>query len=148
MAGQGDDARAHALGHGNDGDQFVRRARIGNGQQDVLAGEHAEVAVNGFGRMHEKGRRAGGGQRGGDLAGDVAGFADAGDDDPARAVEDHADRLDEARVDAALQRLQGLDFDAEGAVGAGADRLRAGLGMGMHPAILSGIGPPVRGRAC
>ncbi len=37
----------------------------------------------GFRRMHEEGRRAGRGQRGGDLGADMPAFADAGDDDAA-----------------------------------------------------------------
>src|SRR5690606_3283264 len=114
VAGQGDDARANPLGDGNDGDQFLGRAGIGDRQQDVLAGQHAQVAVDGLGRVHEEGRRAGGCQRGGDLAGDVAGLADAGDDDAAGAVEDQVDCLGEVRVDAAPQGLQGLDLDVEG----------------------------------
>ena len=37
----------------------------------------------GLRRMHEEGRRAGRGERGGDLGADMPALADAGDDDPA-----------------------------------------------------------------
>ena len=53
----------------------------GHGNDRVVLGDHAEVAVIGFRRMDEQGRRAGGGQRGGDLGADMAALADAGDDD-------------------------------------------------------------------
>jgi hypothetical protein len=42
----------------------------------------------GFGRMHEKGRCTGRGQGGGNLVTDMTGFADAGHDQVALAVED------------------------------------------------------------
>ncbi len=50
-------------------------------------------------RMDEEGRRAGGGERGGDLAADVAGLAHAGDDQAAAAR-----RADQ--VDGGLERLR------------------------------------------
>jgi hypothetical protein len=45
--------------------------------------------------MHEERGCAGAGQRRGDLAPDVAGFADAADDDAAAAIEDQRERLEE-----------------------------------------------------
>ena len=56
-------------------------------QHDVVARDHAEVAVARLGGVHEERRRAGRRQRRGELARDVAGFADAGHDDAAAAVE-------------------------------------------------------------
>ena len=68
----------------------------------------------GLGGMHEEGRCAGGGQRRGDLAADMAALAHAHDDDPAAAFEH---RLNAARETFALargQRLQRLRLDLEG----------------------------------
>ena len=58
-------------------------ARPRHGDDRVVAGDHAEIAVIGFGRMDEEGRRAGRGQRRGDLRADMAALADAGHDDAA-----------------------------------------------------------------
>ena len=68
-------------------------------------------------RMHEHGRRAGGGEGRGDLAGDVTGLADAGDDHAAAGVADGRDRGGEViaktvaqrggeRIDAAAFRIE------------------------------------------
>jgi hypothetical protein len=81
---------------------------IGNGNQGIVGGDHAEVAVRRFGRMHEQRRRAGRGQRGGDLAADVAGFADAGHDDAPLAVQQQGDGLHHAVV-IGQARVQGVD---------------------------------------
>jgi hypothetical protein len=56
--------------------------------QHVVAGDHAEVAMAGLGRMDEVGRGAGAGQGRGDLAPDMAGLAHAADDDAPAAIED------------------------------------------------------------
>ena len=48
-------------------------------------GDHAEIAVDGLGRVQEKSRAAGAGERRRDLVADVARFAHAGDDDAALA---------------------------------------------------------------
>jgi len=58
--------------------------------------------------MQEKRRAAGTGERGCDLAGDVAGFAHAGHDDAALAVQQAAAGCHEAIIDAAPQRADGL----------------------------------------
>ena len=63
--------------------QFRALARPRHGDDGVVLGDHAEIAVIGFRRMDEEGRRAGRGERGGDLGADMAAFADAGDDDAA-----------------------------------------------------------------
>ena len=50
---------------------------------DVVRRDHAEIAMAGLGGVHEEGRRAGGGERRRDLARDMAGLAEPGDDDAA-----------------------------------------------------------------
>ena len=72
-----------ALGVGDDVGQLARLAGLGQRQDHVVRADHAEVAVAGLGGMDEEGRRAGGGEGGGDLARHVAGLAHAGADDPA-----------------------------------------------------------------
>ena len=98
VAGDGDQLAALALDQRHDGQQFVVLAGVGKRDQHVVARDHAQVAMHGFGGMHEIGRRAGAGHGGGDLARDVAGLADAADDDAAAAGQDQRHRLREARV--------------------------------------------------
>ena len=69
--------------------------------------------MTGFGRMNEERRCAGAGQRGRELAGDVAGFADAGNDDAATAAQHEVDRPDEAIVELIAKRAHGVRFDVE-----------------------------------
>ena len=59
---------ALALEHRQQHQDFVALAGIGQRQQDVGVGDHAQVAVAGFTRMHVERRGAGGGQGRGDLA--------------------------------------------------------------------------------
>ena len=66
-----------------------------------------------LGGMHEEGGRAGGGQRGRDLARDVAGLADAADDHAPAAGEQQGHDLREAVVQPGRQILQGLAFDLQ-----------------------------------
>jgi hypothetical protein len=56
-----------------------------------LRGNHAQIAVSGFCRMDKKGRAAGAGQGGGNLAAYMAGFAHAGNDDAAGAGQNGID---------------------------------------------------------
>src|SRR5690606_273852 len=91
---------------------------------DVILGDHAHVAVAGFGRMHKKRRRSGAGQRSGDLAADMAGLAHAHHNHAALALKDEFASLDELLVDASLELLDRFDFHADGASG-GFDKLAA-----------------------
>ena len=70
------------------------RLLAGPGQRDddVVRRDHAEIAVAGFGGVDEEGRRAGRGQRRGDLARDMAGLAQPGDDDAALGLADQRRR--------------------------------------------------------
>ncbi len=73
--------------------QFGGLARIGQRQHRVARHDHAQVAVRGLGRVDEQRRRAGGGERGGDLAGDQAGLAHAGDHHAAGGARQQIDRV-------------------------------------------------------
>ena len=76
--------------------QFRRFARVRQGQHRVAGNDHAQVAMRSLGRMHEQRGRAGGGQRRGDLAADMAGLAHAGHDDPPGGRRQPVDCLAEA----------------------------------------------------
>ncbi len=117
IAGDGDEAGPLALDERDDEEQLLRLAGIGQRQQQIVAGDHAQVAVAGLGRMHEVGRRAGARHGGGDLAGDMAGFADAADDQAAAAIKDERDGGREVGVETVDQAEQGLGFDFEGLAG-------------------------------
>jgi hypothetical protein len=98
---------AQALDHRQDGGELVALAAVGHGQHHVVRGDHAQVAVAGLGRVHEERRRAGGRQRGGDLAADVAALAHAHHDHAAAGRQHHLHGLGKAspwRPASALQR--------------------------------------------
>ena len=82
-------------------------------------GEHAEVAVDGVGWVEVVGGRARGAEGGGDLAGDDAALADAGDDDAALvgyAAEDEVgggvEGSEHGAFEAKGQRVEGGGFNA------------------------------------
>ena len=66
-------------------------AAVRDGDEHVAAHEHAEVAVAPLAGVQEERRRAGAGERRGDLPADDARLADAGDDDLAPAGEQEVD---------------------------------------------------------
>src|SRR5206468_3355794 len=72
-----------------------------------------EIAVARLGGMHEERRRAGGGERGRDLARHVARLADAGHDHAAVALEHHAHCGNERRCEPCGERLDRLRLDRE-----------------------------------
>ena len=104
IAGHRDQLGALALDQRHDRQQFGALAGIGQRDHDVVARDHAEIAVAGFGGMDEEGRGAGAGQRRGDLAGDVARLADAADHDAAAAAEHDLDGPHETRRRGARDR--------------------------------------------
>ena len=75
--------------------------------------DHAEVAVAGFARMHEKRRGAGGRQGGGDLAADVPGLAHARHHHAAAAGQDQVHGVGKTGVEAGGRGTQGVGFDVE-----------------------------------
>lgn len=60
VARDGNKFGAFSVDDRNDGEKFVGTARIGNADDDIVNGDHAQVTVSGFGGMHEKGGRTGG----------------------------------------------------------------------------------------
>ena len=100
VAGHHDERHAEPLQMRHQHDELGRLAGVGDGEHDVGARDHAEIAVARLGGMQEEGGRAGAGERRGDLAGDVAGLAHAGDDHPALAGQADAAGRGEARVEA------------------------------------------------
>ena len=118
--------------------QFAGLARPRQRQHHVVAGDHAEVAVAGLGRMDEEGRRAGRGERGGDLAADMAALAHAGDDDPAGGG---ADDLDGAGEGGGEPVFEGGEQRVEpGALGGdGAQRRGGGLNGCVRRALSRGF---------
>ncbi|GAB7539283.1 hypothetical protein BGC_55070 [Burkholderia sp. 3C] len=70
-----------------------------------------------FGRMDKERRGAGAGQRGGDLAGDMPGFADAGHDHAAATIQQQADGADEFSVELVTQCAYRIRLDVENVAG-------------------------------
>src|SRR5581483_8116967 len=101
--------------------ELGRLARPGQRDDHVVRRDHAEIAVARFARMDEEGGRAGRGQRGCDLAADMARFAHAGDDGAAACRTDALDRGDERGPKLAAQG-GGQGGDAAGFGVEGAER--------------------------
>jgi hypothetical protein len=131
VAGHADQLGAAPLDQGHDAGDFRALAGVGQGDHHVLAGDHAQVAMAGLGRVHEKRRGAGAGQGGGDLAADVTGFAHAGNHHPTLAGQEDVHRVEEGVVDAADQAGDGRRLDFQGAARHGQD-LGGGRGRGCH----------------
>jgi len=77
--------------------ELVGLAGIRQHYDDVVGRDHAEIAVSGLGRVHEKRRRARRSKRRRELACDVARFTDPGNDDAPAAMQDQLHRVDEWR---------------------------------------------------
>ena len=80
---------AVGVDEGDDLEDFVRLARIGERDHDVLLRNHAQVAVEGFAGMEKEARGSGRSERRGDLAPHEARLAHARNDTLAAASEDH-----------------------------------------------------------
>ena len=93
-----EEAALRAIAEGEE--DFIGDDELGESLADDLAGtghEHHDDEDD-FGGVHEVGRGAGAGQRGGELAADVPRFADAGDDDSTLRGEDQIDGGDKAGI--------------------------------------------------
>jgi hypothetical protein len=146
LAAAGDRHQRHAepLEHRKDRAQLLAFAGVADRQHEILRRHHAEVAVAGLGRVHEHRRRAGGGQRGGDLAPDVAALAHAHHDHAAAAGEHQVDGAHEGvghrAGDARLQGEQRLRLDGE-RLRAESATLRPGFGDRHRPGGLHRVCP-------
>lgn len=83
---------------------------VGQGEQQIVGSDTAEVAVQRLGRMDEVGLRARRSKRRGNLAANEAGLADAGDDDATPDVLEQIDRGDERGVEPPGKIEQRLTF--------------------------------------
>ena len=81
-------------------------AALRDQDRDVALGGHSEVAVDRFGEVQEGRGRAGRSEGRGDLARDVARFAEPADDQLALAIEDQADGSLERVAEAVGQRVE------------------------------------------
>ena len=95
------------------GGQLRAFTRIRDGDEDVIALDHAEVAVACFGRMNEIRRCACARKRRSDLASDVARFANTAHNDPAAAFEDQGYCSQETVVKTRDQRAHRVGFDRQ-----------------------------------
>ena len=102
-----------ALQAGDEDGELPGFAAVGQGQDHVGAGHHAQVAVHGLHRVQEEGRGAGGVEGGHEFSGHNAGFAHPGDDDPALGLINQVHRLDEAGVQLGNQGGEALGFDGQ-----------------------------------
>jgi hypothetical protein len=98
-------------------------------QDDVVGGDHAEIAVAGFRGMDEERRRAGGGKSGRDLAADMARFAEPGDDQPSLGVADAIDGRRKRRAEVGLQRRRDRGNAASLNIERAQGRLDGGVGV-------------------
>src|SRR5216683_341415 len=64
IAGERDDGNFQALERFEEVEDFLGFAAVGDGEESIAAGEHAEIAMEGFGGMQEKGRCTGAGKSG------------------------------------------------------------------------------------
>ena len=115
IAGESDDAHLQTLQGLEEIQDFLGFTTVADGEQRVTASEHSQVAMERFGGMKEKGRRAGAGESGRNLAGNQARFAHTGDDDAAFAGEKKIDGAIERGVEPSEEVVKGLRFDLQDA---------------------------------
>ncbi len=113
VAGDGDKPCTLTLDQGHDAHEFFGRARIGQGNQHIIAGDHAEIAVAGLCGMKKECGGAGGCEGCSDLARDMPGFADSADHHAAAAGEHQRACVDERRPDPQGERLYRVGFSAQ-----------------------------------
>jgi hypothetical protein len=115
IAGESDDGHFQTLEWFEEIQDFLSFAAVGDREQGVTASEHPQVAVERFGGVKEKGRRASAGEGGGNFAADQARFAHARDDDAAFAGEEKIDGAVEGRVEASEEIVEGLGLNVKDA---------------------------------
>jgi hypothetical protein len=111
VSGQRDQLGALALDQRNDRQQFGALAGIGQRDEHVIARHHAEIAMAGFGRMHEKRGGAGAREGGSDLARDMSRLADAAHHHSPAAGHDQLHRAHEMLIEPADEIGNGLSLD-------------------------------------
>jgi hypothetical protein len=113
VAGDHHQLGALALDQRHDLQQLVALAGVGDADEDVVALDHAEVAVARFRGVDEVRGRPGARQRGSDLARDVTRLADAAHDHASLAGENQRHCGEKAVVQARDQRAYGVGLDLE-----------------------------------
>ena len=88
--GEGDQVRAFSANARDEAEELVGIAGLAEEDDDVGGGENADVAVEGVDGGEEGGADAEGDEGLGDLVGDEAGLADAGEEDGAGGREEGA----------------------------------------------------------
>jgi hypothetical protein len=96
IADEADQGVALALEEGEQAENLLGLAAGGERNDHIAGHEHAQVAVDGFGGVQKEGGRACGAERGGDLLGNDAALAHAGDHDAAVILAAVKDQLDGA----------------------------------------------------
>ena len=105
---------------------FRAFAGIADGEQGVVGGDHAEVAMPRFGSVDEEGGGACAGQRCRDFFANVSRFAEAGNDDVAARGEDAVTSGEESSAEVVDLRAHGFGFLRKNGAGVG----KAGIGHG------------------
>ena len=106
---------AEAASDGKQPQHLLALPAVRDREEDVAPDERADVAMAAFAGVQEEGRRAGGGERRGDLAADDARLADARDDDLAAAGEEQVERARETGVEAVPDGGESVRLDVEDA---------------------------------
>ena len=114
VAGHAHQPRAHALEQWQQGDDLGHRPGIGQGNDRVVGGDHAHIAVTGLAGVDEESGGAGAGQGRGNLARDVSRFAHARDDDPAAGLQQQLAGALEICADTLLQGGDRLGLHPDG----------------------------------
>lgn len=128
VAGKREQRHAEACDRCEQRKDFRGLAGVGECQYDVVAGDHAEIAVAGLGRMQEKRRRTGARQGRGDLATDVPGLAHAGDNYASEAFEAQSAGGGETGIDARLERSDPAALDGQRPPARGNESQGVGVG--------------------
>ncbi len=104
LGGDRDHADPEALGIGNEVFHLRLLAGPRQGHDDIVGRDHAEIAMAGLCGMDEESWCSRRGEGRGDLAADMAGLAEACDDQAAPSLEDQVGGGNESRAEIGLQR--------------------------------------------
>ena len=121
-----DGFHAEAAHDGQHHQDFRAFTGIADGEQGVIGGNHAEVAMPRFGCVDEEGGGAGAGQRCRDFFANMSRFAKTGHDDVAARGEDAIASGKEGGAEVVDLRAHGFGFLRKDGTGVG----KAGIGHG------------------
>ncbi len=107
IAGDPDTADSISFQDGREVQNFVRRSRVTQEENDIILSNATKISMDGFRGMHDMRRDAKAAERGRNLCTDESGFAHSTDDDVPGAVGDQLDRL--APVSSFASRSRGRD---------------------------------------